>query len=236
MEKRARLPHGGRDAHFCMPRTLHAPRSHSPVRTPRRWPTRRAASARSPRRDRSCRHRKVRRRSGSTASTARINQHPQRSGGRARDRAQPRCPMSTSSSDTASVRWRAPEWRTRRPDRSAQFREHGMACRRGATSRSRASEASHDHPRLESALAGVLDIAPAYLRGEARMPDFPGLSVRVWAYSTNVCSTFFRHPPQPRPANLMRPAAVVKLVYTRRSGRRALTGVEVRVLSAASES
>jgi hypothetical protein len=29
------------------------------------------------------------------------------------------------------------------------------------------------------------------------------------------------------------PAAVVKLVYTRRSGRRALTGVEVRILSAA---
>jgi hypothetical protein len=28
-------------------------------------------------------------------------------------------------------------------------------------------------------------------------------------------------------------AAVVKLVYTRRSGRRALTGVEVRLLSAA---
>jgi hypothetical protein len=82
--------------------------------------------------------RRVRRRSGSTARTARINQHPQRSGGRARDRAQPRCPMSRSSSDTASVRWRAPEWRTRRPDRSAQFGEHGMACRRGETSRSRA--------------------------------------------------------------------------------------------------
>ncbi len=38
-----------------------------------------------------------------------------------------------------------------------------------------------------------------------------------------------------RPANLGLPAAVVKLVYTRRSGRRALTGVEVRVLSAASK-
>ena len=38
-----------------------------------------------------------------------------------------------------------------------------------------------------------------------------------------------------RPATLGLPAAVVKLVYTRRSGRRALTGVEVRVLSAASE-
>ena len=50
-----------------------------------------------------------------------------------------------------------------------------------------------------------------------------------------MCSENLRPPFQPRPANLMRPAAVVKLVYTRRSGRRALTGVEVRVLSAALE-
>jgi hypothetical protein len=40
---------------------------------------------------------------------------------------------------------------------------------------------------------------------------------------------------RPKVANFNAPAAVVKLVYTRRSGRRALTGVEVRILSAASK-
>ncbi len=52
----------------------------------------------------------------------------------------------------------------------------------------------------------------------------------------NICSCASPVPPTPAAiANVTEPAAVVKLVYTRRSGRRALTGVEVRVLSAASE-
>jgi hypothetical protein len=65
---------------------------------------------------------------------------------------------------------------------------------------------------------------------------FQELSVRRRRYSTNVCSIPFADTPGLRHANLERPAAVVKLANTRRSGRRALTGLEVRVLSAASVS
>ena len=55
----------------------------------------------------------------------------------------------------------------------------------------------------------------------------------------NICSGRESDGKEPKPAmkiaNFSVPAAVVKLVYTRRSGRRALTGVEVRILSAALE-
>jgi hypothetical protein len=157
MEKRARLPRGRRDAHFCMPRTLH-----TLTRRVRREG--RDAGLHGELRRHDCQwpsgspHSRPQNSPlvpsggvdpagiegfgadpGQGSRAARINYRPSGRVSRSRPRAAAlsdvHVELRYGRCTVASARVKA-EWRTRRPDRSAQFREHGMACRRGATSRS----------------------------------------------------------------------------------------------------